>query len=55
MKSVSEKVYLGDVVSKDGKNSKNIKARTDKAHGNIEKIINTLNERPLGKYNFRVF
>ena len=37
------------------KNSKNIKARTDKAHGNIEKIINTLNERPLGKYDFRAF
>ena len=50
MQSVTEKTYLGDIVSIDGKNNKNIKARTDKSHGNIEKVINTLQERPLGKY-----
>ena len=44
MQSVTEKTYLGDIVSIDGKNNKNIKARTDKSHGNIEKVINTLQE-----------
>ena len=55
MLSVTEKTNLGDIISIDGKNTKNIKARTDKSHGNIEKVINTLQERPLGKYTFRAF
>ena len=42
MESVNEKAYLGDIISKDGTNTKNIKSRTDKAYGNIDKIISTL-------------
>ena len=37
----------------DGKNELNIKSRTDKAFGNVEKIKNTLIERPYGKYSFK--
>ena len=55
MKNVDEKAYLGDIVSKDGKNVKNIKNRTNKAFGNINKIISTLKERPLGKHTFKAF
>ena len=55
MKNLEEKAYLGDIVSKDGKNVKNIKNRTNKAFGNINKIISTLKERPLGKHTFKAF
>ena len=55
MEVVDDKTYLGDLVSKDGKNVKNIKNRTDKSNGNINKIISTLQERPLGKHTFKAF
>ena len=42
MKEVSEKKYLGDIISDDGKNQKNIKDRTNKSIGNINKIVTTL-------------
>ena len=35
MERVTEKKYLGDIVSSDGKNTKNITERTNKAHGNV--------------------
>ena len=35
MKQVSEKKYLGDLISSDGKNKANIKERTNKAIGNV--------------------
>ena len=35
MKEVTEKKYLGDIISNDEKNDKNIKDRTNKALGNI--------------------
>ena len=50
MKQVSEKKYLGDVISSDGKNEANIKERTNKAIGNVNKIVASLNERPYGRY-----
>ena len=53
MKKVSEKKYLGDIISNDGKNKKNIKDRTNKATGNVNKILNTLNERPFGAHLFK--
>ena len=52
-KSVFEKAYLGDIMSKDGKNVKKIKARTNKTFRNFKKIISTLKERPLGKHTFK--
>ena len=35
MKEVVEKKYLGNIISFDGKNKKNIKDRNNKAKGNI--------------------
>ena len=35
------------------KNNSNIKNRTDKAHGNINKIVTSLKERPYGKHHFK--
>ena len=52
MKVVQEKKYLGDIISCDGSNRKNIKDRTDKAVGNVNKIICTLQERPYGKHSY---
>ena len=45
MKEVSEKKYVGDIISSDGKNKKNIKDRTNKATGNVNKIVTSLIER----------
>ena len=47
MKVVQEKKYMGDIISSDGLNRKNIKDRTDKAVGNVNKIICTLTEVQL--------
>ena len=55
MKEVTEKKYLGDIISNDGKYYKNIKDRTNKALGNINKIVSTLTERPYGKYFCRAY
>ena len=54
MHEVNEKAYLGDIISNDGKMKKIYlkKTRTDKSNGNINKIISTLEERPLGKKCF---
>ena len=46
MNEVTEKKYLGDVINKDGNNQSNIKEGTNKAQGNVNKIVNSLNERP---------
>ena len=55
MKNVQEKKYLGDFVSCDGRNSKNIYERTNRANGNIDKIILTLQERPFGRHYFKAY
>ena len=52
MKNVTEKIYLGDIILCDGRNNKNIKEKTDKTLGNVNKIISTLNERPYGRHIF---
>ena len=38
MKNITEKKYLGDKISCGGKNYKNIKEKTNKALGNVNKI-----------------
>ena len=35
------------------KNKANIKQRTNKAHGNVNKIVTTVNERPYGRHFFK--
>ena len=46
MKNVKEKKYLGDLISSNGSNCKNIKERTDKSNGTINNIVSALHERP---------
>ena len=53
MKEVNESKYLGDVIQSNGHNKTNIKNRTDKAHGNVNRIITSLKERYYGKHNFK--
>ena len=55
MKNVKEKKYLGDIISSDGRNSKNIRERTKKSNGTINNIVSTLTERPYGKHNFKAY
>ena len=52
-KTVKETKYLGTIVSKDLKNDKNIKDKTNKANGNATKILTSIKERPYGKYTFK--
>ena len=55
MKEVTDKKYLGDIISVDGKNEKNIRERINRSIGNTNKIVPTLSERPYGKYYFRAY
>lgn len=49
-----EEKYLGDIISKDGRNLKNIKARVDKGKGIVKKIMNVLEGIPFGKLYFQI-
>ena len=53
MKTVGKKKYLGQIISNDLKNEKNLKDKTNKSVGNVNKIITTLQERLFGIYNFK--
>ena len=50
----TEEKYLGDIISKDGKNIKNIKARISKGKGIVNKILMVLDGIPFGKHYFEV-
>ena len=52
MKCVTEKKYLGDIISCEGSNKLNIKDKTNKGVGNVNKILASINERPYGKHTF---
>jgi hypothetical protein len=54
MEEKEEERYLGDVISTDGKNVKNIKARIAKGKGIVNKIITMLDGIPFGKHYFEV-
>ena len=49
-----EEKYLGDIISKDGRNLKNIKARVNKGKGIVRKILNILEGIPFGRLYFQV-
>ena len=49
-----EEKYLGDVISTDGQNIKNIKARVAKGKGIISRIITILEGIPFGKFYYEV-
>ena len=52
MQRVSEDTYLGDIISEDGKNTKNIKNRISKGVGIISQIMTMLESVTLGEHFF---
>ena len=54
MEDKDEEKYLGDIISKDGRNMKNIKARVSKGTGIVNNIMTKLEGIPFGKYYFEV-
>ena len=51
---VSEAVYLGDVVSQDGKNTKNVQNRVSKGMGIVTEIMDILNTVSFGSKYFEI-
>ena len=54
MEEKTEEKYLGDLISSDGRNIKNIKARVAKGIGITNKILTILEGIPFGKHYFEV-
>ena len=54
MESVNEDTYLGDIISGDGKNTKNIQNRIAKGQGKISSIMTLLDKICLGRFYFEV-
>ena len=54
MEEKNEEKYLGDIVSVDGKNIKNIKSRIAKGKGIVDKILTLLDGIPFGKLYFEI-
>ena len=50
----TEELYLGDLISSDGKNSKNIKTRISKGIGLISQIMNILESTSFGPHYFEI-
>ena len=54
VEEVTEFTYLGDIISSDGKNTKNIKNRISKEVGKISEIMNLLEMVSLGEHYFEI-
>ena len=54
MEETNEEKYLGDIVSKDGRNIKNIQARVNKGKGIVKRILEILEGIPFGKLYYQV-
>ena len=54
MEEKEDEKYLGDVISSDGRNIKNIKSRIAKGTGIVNKILTMLDGIPFGKHYFEV-
>ena len=54
MEEKTEERYLGDIISTDGHNIKNIKARIAKGKGIVDKIFTILDTIPFGKLHFEI-
>ena len=52
MEDVSHDTYLGEIISTDGKNTRNIKKRVSKGLGAINQIVNLVSLINLGEYYF---
>ena len=53
MKTVHDKKYLGDIISDDMINCKNIKEKTNRGVGIVRKILTSIIERPYGKHTYK--
>ena len=53
MEEKMDEKYLGDIISRDGKNIKNVKSRVAKGRGIINKIMTILEGIPFGKFQVR--
>ena len=53
IKKVQEKKFIGDIISRNGTNKANIKQRTNKTHGNVNKFVTTVNEIPYERHLFK--
>ena len=49
-----EQMYLGDIISEDGKHTKNVKSRNNKGLGIITQIMEILQTVVFGKFYFEV-
>ena len=49
-----EQLYLGDLISADGSNTKNVKLRRNKGIGVINQIMQILHSTYFGKYFFKI-
>ena len=54
IESTENERYLGDLISRDGKNILNIKSRVAKGIGIVNKIITMLNNLPIGRRYFEI-
>ena len=54
MPEVTEETYLGDILSADGKNAKNIKNRVSKGIGIIARIMHILEEVSFGPHFYKI-
>ena len=54
MEEKTEEKYLGDVISTDGRNIKNVKARVAKGKGIVNRIVTILDGIPFGKFYFEI-
>ena len=53
LESDNEK-YLGQIISKDGSNTKNVENKTNKGKGMVDKIENILENNPGGNFHFEI-
>ena len=54
MEEKEDEKYLGDIVSKDDRNIKNVKARINKGKGIVSKIMSILETILLGRHYFEI-
>ena len=54
MGHVEDVTYLGDIISGNGSNKKNVTSRIEKGHGKTNDILNILEKTSLGYHYFRI-